>query len=171
MPMQRRHALTRLAAFAAASGSLALAGCGFRLRGSVAFAYRSIFVSGTGPLAQELRAALRSNGLQVLSEGQVPDTADVILNLSGERRERIVVSRTSGGQVRELQLRLSVQVLARSARGADLISETELYQQRDISYSETAALAKEAEEDLLFRDMQSDLVQQLLRRLASLRPN
>ncbi len=150
--------------------ALALAGCGFRLRGSVAFPYRSIFVSGSGPLAQDLRAALRSNGLQVLSDGQVPDQADVILNLSGERRERIVVSRTSSGQVRELQLRLQVRVNARSARGADLITDLLMEQQRDVSYSETAALAKEAEEAVLERDMQTDLVQQLMRRLATLQP-
>ena len=44
-----------------------------------------------------------------------------------------------------------------------------LLQQRDISYSETIALAKEAEEALLYRNMQTDLVQQLLRRLAAVR--
>jgi outer membrane lipopolysaccharide assembly protein LptE/RlpB len=32
------------------------------------------------------------------------------------------------------------------------------------------ALAKEAEEEILFRDMQSDLTQQLVRRLATLQP-
>ncbi len=169
--MERRAALSRLAALVAAPAALAMGGCGFRLRGVAVFAYRSIFVSGSGPLAESLRAALRGNGLQVLADGQVPEQAEVILNLMNERRERIVVSRTSNGQVRELQLRLSVQVLARSARGTDLIPESELFQQRDISYTETAALAKEAEEELLFRDMQSDLTQQLLRRLAALRPN
>ena len=47
-----------------------------------------------------------------------------------------------------------------------LIPEPELTQQRDIRYTETQALAKEGEEALLFRDMQADLVQQLMRRLA-----
>ncbi len=53
--------------------------------------------------------------------------------------------------------------------GVDLIPETELRQQRDVSYNESQALAKESEEALLYRDMQSDLVQQLMRRLAVVR--
>ena len=48
-----------------------------------------------------------------------------------------------------------------------MLDETELLLVRDISYTETAALAKEAEEALQFRDMQSDIVQQTMRRLAA----
>ena len=57
----------------------------------------------------------------------------------------------------------------RNRQGIERIPDTELVQQRDISYSESSALAKEAEEDLLYRNMQSDLVRQILRRLAALR--
>ena len=39
---------------------------------------------------------------------------------------------------------------------------------RDLSYSETAALAKQHEEAELFREMQSDIVAQVLRRLAAI---
>ena len=39
------------------------------------------------------------------------------------------------------------------------------------SFNEDATLAKEAEEGLLFRDMQSDMVQQILRRLSLIRPD
>ena len=46
---------------------------------------------------------------------------------------------------------------------------TEVLLQRDMSFSESAVLAKEAEEALLYRNMQSDLVQQLVRRLASIK--
>jgi LPS-assembly lipoprotein len=38
-----------------------------------------------------------------------------------------------------------------------------------VSYDDTQVLAKESEEQLLFRDMQSDMVQQILRRLAAAR--
>lgn len=40
---------------------------------------------------------------------------------------------------------------------------------RDLSFNETNALAKEGEADLLFRDMQSDIAQQLMRRLAAVK--
>jgi len=42
-------------------------------------------------------------------------------------------------------------------------------QQRDISYSESTALSKEAEEQLLYRSMQTDVVQQVMRRLGSVK--
>jgi LPS-assembly lipoprotein len=57
----------------------------------------------------------------------------------------------------------------RTPQGRELIADTEITQQRDISFNESAVLAKEAEEALLYRDMQSDIVQQLLRRLAAVK--
>ena len=54
-------------------------------------------------------------------------------------------------------------------QGVELIAPTEVVLQRDISFNETAVLAKETEEILLYRDMQSDLVQQLLRRVAAIK--
>ena len=169
--MERRR-LLRSAALTGSALALAplLAACGFRLRGSARFAYGSLHLAATTPLAEELRIALRGNGLQVFGSQDPPERAQVVLLITGEQRARVVVSRTSNGQVRELQLRLSVRVSARSARGVDLITDLLMEQQRDVSYNETAALAKEAEEEFLFRDMQSDLAQQLVRRLATLQP-
>jgi LPS-assembly lipoprotein len=163
----RRRALV-LSSAASAGGAL-LAGCGFRLRGAMSFPFTSIHIAADGPVARDLKLALRSNGVTVLEASQPPDSAQVVLTLASEIRQRVVVGRSAAGQVRDLQLRILLKVLARNARGADLIAETELLQQRDISYSETAALSKEAEEQLLYRDMQADLVQQLMRRLASLK--
>ncbi len=163
----RRRLLLQTASVASV---LALAGCGFRLRGTVRFPYSSVHLASNSPIAEELRGALRANGLQVLGGDVPPERAEVVLSLTGEQRARVIVSRTSSGQIRELQLRLSVRVAARSSRGADLLVDTELMQQRDISYNESAALAKEAEEEVLYREMQSELVQQIMRRLATLRP-
>ena len=53
--------------------------------------------------------------------------------------------------------------------GRELIPDAEILQQRDISFTESAALAKESEEQLLYRDMQSEIVLQLMRRLAAVR--
>jgi LPS-assembly lipoprotein len=71
--------------------------------------------------------------------------------------------------VREFQLRLRVKFRVRTLQGVELIAPTEVVLQRDISFNETAVLAKESEEILLYRDMQSDLVQQLLRRVAAIK--
>jgi len=70
--------------------------------------------------------------------------------------------------VLEYQLRMRVQLRLRTAKGKVIIEGVEISQQRDISFSESAVLAKEAEEILLYRDMQTNIVQQILRRLSKL---
>jgi LPS-assembly lipoprotein len=147
-----------------------LAACGFRLRGVPEFSFDTLFISAapSSTLARELQRTLDGSGskLTVLRDMADLPKAQVGLELLSEQRERVVVGQNASGQVRELQLRLRVKVRVRGANGAELLPETELLQQRDISYNETIALAKEAEEALLYRNMQTDIVQQLLRRLA-----
>lgn len=166
--MQRRALLT----FAPAA---LLAGCGFRLRGAPEFAFGSIQVAAPpgSSLARELLRTLESAGgqLRVLRDAQAQTPADVVLDLLSEQHERAIVGLTPSGQVRELQLRLRVRFRLRTPQGDERIPPTELLQTRDISYSETIALAKEAEEGLLYRNMQTDIVQQLLRRLAAVKKN
>ncbi|MDD2544730.1 MAG: LPS assembly lipoprotein LptE [Burkholderiaceae bacterium] len=160
-------------AWLAAVPALCLAGCGFRLRGVPEFAFQSIYVAApaSSPLGRELLRTLESSGgtLQVLRDPAQLPRAEAIFDLLSERQERAVVGLTATGQVRELQLRLRIRFRLRTPAGEELIPETELLQQRDISYSETIALAKETEEALLHRNMQTDLVQQLLRRLAAVK--
>jgi LPS-assembly lipoprotein len=157
----RRH-------FIAASGALALVGCGFELRRAPELHFHSIALAGfaaRSPLAEELRQNINaSRTTQVVeSLGQ----AQVVLDAISDARERGVVASTAAGQVRELQLRTRFVFKLRSASGRELIPPTELLLSRDMSYSESVALAKEEEEALLFRIMQSDIVSQVMRRLAA----
>jgi LPS-assembly lipoprotein len=150
-----------------------LAGCGFRLRGVPVFAFKSLYINAPAgsSLARELQRTLEGSGspVKVLRDPASMPTAEVILDLLQEQQERVVVGQNASGQVRELQLRLRIRFRLRTPAGAEWIPDTELLQQRDISYNETIALAKEAEEALLYRTMQTDLVQQLMRRLAAAR--
>jgi LPS-assembly lipoprotein len=93
----------------------------------------------------------------------------VILDVLSDQREKTVVGVNTSGQVREFQLRIRFKFKLRTKEGKELIPDTELLQQRDISFNESGALAKEAEEAILYRSMQSDIVQQTLRRLASVK--
>jgi LPS-assembly lipoprotein len=147
-----------------------LAGCGFKLRGAQNFAFTSIAISPQpgGAVAQELRRSF-GGAVRVLPADVPATQAQVILRLLGETREKTVVGVNASGQVREFQVRLLVRFRLDTPQGEELIPENEIAQQRDISYSETAALAKETEEGLLYRDMQSDIAQQILRRLAALK--
>jgi len=158
--------------FLAAGGALPLAGCGFQLRGTPELAFTSLFVnvSDTSPLGNELRRNLASLGtLKVVSAPAPLTDAQAVLDILSELREKTVVGVNATGQVREFQLRVRIRFRLRTPQGKELIPDTELLQQRDISFNESAVLAKEAEEGLMYRDMQSDLVQQLMRRLAAVR--
>jgi LPS-assembly lipoprotein len=50
---------------------------------------------------------------------------------------------------------------------AAVLATTEILLSRDMNYSESLALAKEQEEQLLYRAMQTDIVAQVMRRLAA----
>lgn len=141
---------------------------GFKLRGSQNYGFERIAVlpNPGGPLLTELRRSL-ANAVTVLPAEAPLSQAQVVLDLLQEQREKIVVGVNASGQVREFQLRLRVRFKLRTPQGQELIGPSDISQQRDISFNESAVLAKEAEEGLMYRDMQSDIVQQLLRRLAA----
>jgi len=168
--LPRRRALRGLAASLALLG---LAGCGFALRQAPTFAFQTIRIQGSEgtAVARELREGLQANGLQVLTSSTAPPTqpAQVVLTVVMDQRERAVVGQTAAGQVRELQLRTRFVFRLRTANEKTLIDDTELLLERDISFTETAVLSKDAEEAMLYRDMQGDIVQQVLRRLAAVK--
>jgi LPS-assembly lipoprotein len=149
---------------------LVLAGCGWRLRGDQNFAFQTVAVTPErgAAVASDLARYLgdRIRPLVPTAGGQAPD---VVVDVLQESREKVVVGVNATGQVREFQLRITVKFRMRTPQGRELIPETAITQQRDISFNESAVLSKEAEEALLYRDMQSDIVQQLLRRLAAVK--
>ncbi len=177
MPSVARRALLRRAGLLTlVSGAVgSLAACGFKLRGPQAFAFESLRMVGseTTPVAVALQRALGVSGVPVFisSTPASPegDTGQVVLTVLADQRERVVVGQTAVGQVRELQLRTRFRFRLRTASERQLLDDTELLLERDISFTETAVLAKEAEEALLFRDMQADIVQQVMRRLAAVK--
>ena len=132
--------------------------------------FRTIALAGfkpRSPLADELRMQINSSPTTKVVETTAQ--AQVVLEALSDARERSVVASTATGQVRELQLRTRLQFRLRTPAGRELIPATELVLSRDMSYSEEQALAKEQEEALLYRAMQSDIVAQVMRRLAAVK--
>ncbi|AVS79285.1 hypothetical protein C8244_18810 [Paracidovorax avenae] len=170
MLQRKRLFLTLLAAAPLGAG---LTACGFHLRRAPEFQFRTLYIQADAgsALGRELERTLKGSGgnLTVLRDPADLPKADAVFELLSEQRERVVVGYSASGQVRELQLRLRIRFRLRNQQGTELTPPTELLQQRDVSYNESIALAKEAEEALLYRNMQTDLVQQLLRRLAAAR--
>lgn len=148
--------------------------CGFRLRGVPDFQFSSIYLQAgeRSAFARELERNLATAGdkLKVLRAPRRPDEAQVVWKLLGERRERVIISKNAAGQVRELTLRYRMMFSLTGADGAEWIPPTELELERDLSYDENLALAKEQEAEVLYKTMQSDLVQQVMRRLSSAQP-
>jgi len=142
-----------------------LSACGFRLRGATELPFSRIALEGfapRSPLAEELRRTLAQSAEVVASHAQ----AQVVLFALSDRRERSVVASTTAGQVRDLTLRVRLEFKLTTPGGRVLIPPTELLQSRDMSYTETFALGKEYEEAQLMKAMQTDIVGQLMRRLA-----
>ena len=149
-----------------------LAGCGFELRQPSHYAFQTFFsaLPENSPIGSKLRRQIEASGqVEFIRDPREVERAQVIFDQLGELREKVVVARTTTGTIREYQLRLRYRFRLRTQGGKELIPDTELVLSRDINYNETAALSTEAEEALLYRDMENDLVQQLLRRFAAIR--
>ena len=146
----------------------ALGGCGFELRRAPSLSFRTIQLVNfkpRSPMADELRMNINASSTTIVVDG--PEKAQVVLEALEDARDKVVVASNSVGQVTEFQLRERFRFRLRSIGGRELIPPTEIVQNRDLSYTESAALAKEQEEAFLYRAMQSDIVSQVLRRLAS----
>lgn len=168
-PARRRLLAAARAALLLGGPALLLAGCGFQLRGSAGLPFKTLFVSfppgsATGT---EFRRSLAHTGSTQLVER--PDAAEARLEVLEEKHEKEIVGFSSIGRPREYQLRLLLRFRLLDTGGEELIPPTDLNLYRDITTTDTQYVAKEQEELLLYRDMQRDLVQQLLRRLAAVR--
>ncbi len=162
------HLVRRRSLLIGGAAALLLAGCGFGLRRPPELKFRTIQLTGfkpRSPLLAELTASINASTTTLVVEAAAQ--AQVVLEAIADAREKSVVASTAVGQVREFQLRSRFNFRLRTVAGKDLIAPTEILLNRDLSYIETLALAKEQEEATLYRAMQSDIVAQVLRRLAS----
>jgi LPS-assembly lipoprotein len=158
----------RLLAAAALLPAASLAGCGFELRRTPELRFRTIQLTGfkpRSPLADELRMNINASTTTLVVENLAQ--AQVVLEALEDAREKVVVASSSVGQVTEFQLRERFSFQLRGVTGRELIRKTDIVLNRDLSYTESAALGKEQEAAFLYRTMQSDIVAQVMRRLAS----
>jgi LPS-assembly lipoprotein len=151
----------------AAAALLVLASCGFELRGDTEVGIRKLFISAVGPssVQADIRRTLLAGPTRLVA---TPVEADAHLRILQEEREKTISAITGSGRVYEYQLVLRVRYeLVIPGREDPVIPPTKLETRRLISYSETAPTAKEAEELLLYKDMQLDISHQILRQVAA----
>ena len=143
----------------------ALAACGFHLRGEAELPFEVLYVDApaTSLFATQLRRVIGSGSKTRITNN--PAEADATLQLLAEVREKEILALSAGGRVREFQLRyrVSYQVFAKDK--TVLSPPRDIIMRRDFSFNDQDQLSKESEEALLYRDMQTDAVQQLMRRL------
>ena len=144
-----------------------LSGCGFHLRGEAHYEFDSLYLNS--PAAQPLTADLKRS-LEGIGTAQLvasPEKAQVILDIASVENNKQILSLSSGGKVSEFLLSKRVLFRVHDAAGNDWLPTSELVVRRTYSYSDSAALPKEAQEQRLWREMQDDAVQQIVRRLQS----
>ncbi len=140
-----------------------LAGCGFHLRGQVALPYSTLHISGpsASSVSNSLKRVLRSSGVRLVDR---QEDAELTLVILSDVREKSILSLSAAGRAQEYELRQRLSYRIITAGEPDLPAG-EILSQRSISFNDAQVLAKESEENLLYRDMENDVVQQLLRRL------
>lgn len=147
-----------------------LAACGFQLRGAWALPYESLHIAlpDTSVIGAGLKRQIIAGGGTRLADA--PSSAEATLVQSAEVRDRQILSLSTAGRVREVRLRYRFAYRIVNPQGRDLVPPTGVELTRDLTYDDSAVLAKEQEETILWRDMENDLVQQLLRRIATVKP-
>jgi len=147
---------------------LLLAACGFQLRGTASLPFETIYVpDATSGIALDLKRNIRSGtNARVLDEAK---GAEAQLQFSEESRQKEILSITAAGRVSEYRLIYRVRFRVSDGKGIDFLPPSTVTLTRDMTFEDSQVLAKEGEEQLLFRDMQLDMVQQIMRRIATAR--
>jgi len=146
--------------------ALLLAACGFQLRGTASLPFETIYMPNTaGGVALDLKRNIQSGTHTTVVDD--PKKAEAVLEFAQEAREKIILSLAATGRVREYQLRYRVGFRVHDGKGGEFLPMNTVQLTRDITFSDADVLSKDTEEQLLYRDMQSDMVQQIMRRLSA----
>jgi LPS-assembly lipoprotein len=142
-----------------------LAGCGFHLRGAAELPFETVYLPATGGIGLDLRRNIRAGTRTVVVDD--PKQAQAILEFLQEVRSKEILSLSGGGRVREFRLFYRVVFRVHDGKGGEYLPASTLLLARDFTFNDAEILAKETEEQLLYREMQADMVRQILHRLSS----
>ena len=160
---------TPLRTLAAALLALSMAGCGFQLRGTASLPFETLYIPGaTGGVPLDLKRNVQAGTrTRVVDEA---GKAQAQIQITETTYQRNILAMSAAGRVRELQLLYRVGFRVHDGKGGEFLAPTTVQITRDLSYSDSDVLAKEAEEANIFREMQFDIVQQILRRISAATP-
>ena len=143
-----------------------VAGCGFQLRGTADVPFDTVYLPNpTSGIQLDLKRNIQAGTRAKVVDD--PKTAQAIMQFTQETRQKDILSLTATGRVREFRLLYRVSFRVHDGKGGDYVPQQTITLFRDVSFNDSDILAKETEEQLLFRDMQADMVSQIMRRLAA----
>ena len=155
--------------------SLTLSACGFHLRGdgghyTLPFPTMYVGLPESSPLAVDLKRNINANGsTTVVKTAKEADGIIEVISNPEHTKSKSILSLNSNGRVRQYLLSYSIVFRVLNKQGVELLGPTAIALSRPIDFNETQLLAKEQEEALLYKDMQTDLVQQMMRRIAAIK--
>lgn len=147
-----------------------LTACGFHLRGAASLPLQTIFIEQTSApvAAADIARAIRTGTATRVIEDRA--AAQAVLQLNNETTEKRILSLNEAGRVRAFELFYRVTFRLHDGKEKDLLPSQQLELRRDFTYNDQQILAKEAEESLLYANMRSDAVQQIIRRISAVKP-
>lgn len=150
--------------------ALLAAGCGFQLRRMVEVPFASLYIDAPhgGAVAQRIRSSLAASKQTRLAASAAE--AEAVLVLGQETRSKIILSLSGAGRVTEYRLGLQLTYSIKDKDGRALAADETIELTRDITYDDAQVLAKGAEEQLLYRDMDDSAARRIVRRLQSIGP-
>jgi len=147
---------------------LSLTACGFQLRGSYNLPWETLHIGGlpeNSELYFQIKRSVESGSLtRIATDAKQANASLAILQ---NLQHKSILSLSGKGLVREFQLTRTFVYRVVDAQGKELLPQSQIIIQRDMTFDDERIFAKEAEELMIWREMQQDLVQQLLRRLAA----
>ena len=149
--------------------SVMLAACGFHLRGHFDFSFATLYIDfpAGSQTARILKRQIKSMNLTEIVNN--PQEAEVILSAISESKKKEVLTYSVQGRAREYSLFYILEYMVKTSQGKILVEPAKITLRRTMTYDDSEALAKENEEIMLYKDMQADMAQQILRRLASIK--
>lgn len=145
--------------------ALSLAGCGFQLRGTADLPFKTLYVPPANQpgVALDLRRNIQAGTRTTVVDD--PKLAEAVLEFTQESREKVILTIAATGRVREFELQYRVSFRVHDNKGGEFLPSNTVLLKRAVTFNDTDILAKEREDQQIYRSMESDMVQQIMRRL------
>lgn len=148
---------------------LMLNACGFHLRGDADLpdAMAVTYIQGKKPfdtLNDDFRDALEGRGVRVTENR---DEATAILRILGNRDEKDVLTVDIGGKVQEILIRQMIRFDVVTPDNQPLVEKQTVTLSRDFVFNKDDILAKQREADLISKELQLDVVNMAMLRIAA----